>query len=221
MKRDKKFVVFIVFVSFVITGALQYMRSPGTPHIVPYLTALESSVSVIGKGNTNEFYSFNSQLKPGIENNIIPIGYFVEEQRIIEEFNNEKQIKPILCRNEPTDYISFYISLTDEMNLYGNAHKLKMSEVKSYNTIFSVGHQGLQGIRIANNNRRITHKIKTNDSLYKLAKRYYNDGSKWENIYQANKNKMPDPDSLKIGQELLIPNITVSSKDERHRIIKT
>lgn len=217
MKRDKLFVIFIVFISFAVTGVLHYMRSPEKQRVIPYLNALESSLSVFGKGKTNEFYSSNSQLKPGTENNIIPIGFFVEEQRIIEEFNNEKRIKPILCRNKPTDYISFYISLTDSMNLYGNAHKLKMSEVK-YDTIFSVGHQG---IRIANNNRRITHKIKANDSLYKLAKRYYNDGSKWEKIYQANRNEMPDPHSLKIGQELLIPNITVSSKEERHRIIKT
>lgn len=218
MKRDKLFVIFIVFISFAVTGVLHYMRSPETQKIAPYLTALESSLNVFGEGKTNEFYSFNSQLKPGIENNIIPIGYFVEEQRIIEEFNNKRQIKAITYRNEPADYISFYISLTDEMNLYGNAHKLKMSEVRSYDTIFSVG---LQSIRTINNNHRITHKIKANDSLYKLAKMYYNDGSKWENIYQANKNKMPDPHSLKIGQELLIPNITVSSKEERHRIIKT
>jgi hypothetical protein len=218
MKKDKIFVVFIVFVAFAVTGVLHYMRSPETQRVVPYLTALESSLCVFGEGKTNEFYSLHSQLNPGIENNIIPIGYFIEEQRIIEEFNNVKQIKPILCRNEPTDYISFYISLTNDMNVYGNAHKLKTSEAKTYNTIFSVGHEG---IRIANNNHRITHKIKANDSLYKLAKRYYNDGSKWEEIYQANRNEMPDPHSLKIGQELLIPNITVSSREERHRIIKT
>jgi len=108
--------------------------------------------------------------------------------------------------------------LTNDMNVYGNAHELKMKEVESCDTIFSVGHQG---IRIVNSNRRITHKIRANDSLYKLAKRYYNDGSKWEKIYQANRNIMPDPHSLKIGQELLIPKITVSSKEERIKIIKT
>jgi len=111
MKLDKLFVIFIVFISFAVTGVLHYMRSPETQRIVPYLTALESSLCVFGEGKTNEFYSINSQLTPGIEDDIIiPIGYFIEEQRIIEEFNNEKQIKPILCRDEssPITYHSIY-----------------------------------------------------------------------------------------------------------------
>ncbi|MCP4266115.1 MAG: LysM peptidoglycan-binding domain-containing protein, partial [Candidatus Brocadiaceae bacterium] len=64
-------------------------------------------------------------------------------------------------------------------------------------------------------------RIEANDSLFKLAKRYYNDGSKWTEIYRANRNEMKDPHSLKIGQELFIPNITVSSKKNRVKIIKT
>ncbi len=220
MKRDKLFVIFIVFISFAVTGVLHYMRSPETQRVVPYLTALESSLCVFGEEKTNEFYSINGQLEPGIENNIIPIGYFVEEQRILEEFNDEKQIKPILCRDESTNYISFYISLTNDMKVYGDAHELKTKEPKLCDTIFCSAHQS---VRTVNNNRRVTHKIRANDSLYKLAKRYYNDGSKWKKIYQANRNIMPDPHSLKIGQELIIPKITVSSKEnrDRNKIIKT
>ncbi|MBC8553119.1 MAG: LysM peptidoglycan-binding domain-containing protein [Candidatus Brocadiales bacterium] len=218
MKRDKQFVIFIVFIAFAVTGVLHYMRSAKTEGILPYLTAIESNLNVFGNGKTNEFYSFNSHVKPGIEDNIIPIGYFVEEQLIIEEFNNEKQAKPILCRDESSDYISFYISLTNDMNVYGNAHELKMEEAKSYNTIFSAPHQS---VRIVSNNRRITHEIMANDSLYKLAKRYYNDGTKWKTIYQANRNIMPDPHSLKIGQEILIPNIAASRKEDRNKIVKT
>jgi hypothetical protein len=171
MKRDNQFVICIVFIAFAVTGILHYMRSAKTGGILPCLTAIESNLNVFGKGKTNEFYSFNTHVKPGIEDNIIPIGYFVEEQLIIEEFNNEKQAKPILCRDEPSDYIS----LTNEMNVPGNVHQLKMKEAKSYNTVFSAPHQS---VRIVNNNRRITHKIMANDSLYKLAKRYYNDGTK-------------------------------------------
>ena len=102
--------------------------------------------------------------------------------------------------------------------MYVNAHELKTKEPKSYDTIFSVAHQG---IRIVNNNHRITHKIRANDSLYKLAKKYYNDGTKWKKIYQANRNIMPDPHSLKIGQEILIPKIAVSRKEDRNKIVKT
>lgn len=220
MKRDKTFVVFIVFISFAVTGVLHYMRSPEMRKLVPYLSALESSLSVFGDGSTNEFYSFGSELKPGVQDNILPIDYFVEEQRIIEEFSDEQRIKPILFQNQPTDYISFYMSLTSDMSMYNGAHELKTEEEESSDTLLSVTHQS---IRIVNNNHRITHKIRANDNLYNLAKKYYNDVSKWVTIYQANKNKMPDPHSLQIGQELIIPDITVSSKEDRgrNRIIKT
>jgi len=214
MKRDKVFVIFIVFVSFAITGLLHYMRSPQARRAVPYLNALESSLSVFGEGKTNEFYSLNSQLKPAIVDNIIPIEYFVEEQRIIEEFDNVNQVNPILCRDEPADYISFYISLTNEMNMYGSSRGLRINNEGSCDTIFTAPHKS---IRIANSNRHIIHIIKANDSLFKLAKRYYHDGSKWEKIYQANRNEMSDPNSLTIGQELIIP----SSKEDKYRIIKT
>ena len=78
-----------------------------------------------------------------------------------------------------------------------------------------------QKVSMANCNRRITHKIRANDSLSKLPRKYYNDESKWTKIYQANKNRMPDPHSLKIGQKLLIPDITLSSNEDRDRIVKT
>ncbi len=50
------------------------------------------------------------------------------------------------------------------------------------------------------------HKVKPNDSLFKIAKEYYGDGTKWNKIFEANKNNMPDPHSLYVGQELLIPD---------------
>lgn len=219
MKLDKLFVIFIVFISFAVTGVLHYMRSPEKQRTISYLAALENSLSVFGEGKTSEYKLISNQLTPDVINDIIiPIGYFVEEQRIIEEFNNEKQIKSILCRDELSDYISFYISLTNDINVYSDAHELQKREAKLSNTIFSVA---CHDIRTVNTRRLITHKIMANDSLYKLAKKYYNDESKWDKIYQANRNKMSNPHSLQIGQELLIPITTASSKGERDRIIKT
>ncbi|MCP4254360.1 MAG: LysM peptidoglycan-binding domain-containing protein, partial [Candidatus Scalindua sp.] len=199
MKLDKIFVIFIIVTAFAITGVLHYMRSPEAQKSVPYLITLESSLSVFGEDKSNEFYSFNSQLTPVTEANIIPIDFFVEEQRIIDEYDNEKQIEPILCPAEFTDYISFYMSLTNDMNMYGKVREFKMNDVEPCDTIFCAPHKS---IRIVNSNPRLTHRIEANDSLFKLAKRYYNDGSKWTEIYRANRNEMKDPHSLKIGQEL-------------------
>jgi hypothetical protein len=215
MKRDKISVVFIVIVSCVITGVLQYSKSSETLMVISSLTAPDGNLCVSAEEDMHKLYS---QLKPDVEDTIIPIEYFIEEQRIIDEFDNKKRIEPILCRNEPTDYISFYMSLTNEMNMYGGFHKLKMDDAGSCETFFTAPHRS---ISIANSNRYIIHKIKANDSLFKLAKKYYHDGSKWKKIYQANRDEMSDPNSLTIGQELVIPKITVSSKEDKHRVIKT
>ncbi|MDP6924135.1 MAG: LysM domain-containing protein [Candidatus Scalindua sp.] len=218
MKRDKVFVIFIVIVSIGITSFLHFMRSPDSKEILPYLSAIESSLNVFGKGKTNEFYSFNSELEPDLSDKIIPIDYFIEEQSIIDEYEREKQVKTILYRDEPNDFISFYLALTNPMDVEYNSVVLKnegngASDLRIPSELVKVS--------VAKSDRRITHKIKANDSLFKLAKRYYNDGSKWDRIYQANKNKMSNPNSLKIGQELLIPNITITRKENKQRIIKT
>jgi len=218
MKRDKFFVIFIIFVSFGITGFLHFMRSPDSKEILPYLSAIEGTLNVFGEGKTNEFYSLNSELEPDLSDKIIPIDYFIEEQSIIDEYEREKQVKTILYLDEPNDFTSFYLSLTNPMDVKYNSVVLN-DEVNGASDLIIPPE--LVKASVANSNRRITHKIKANDSLFKLAKRYYNDGSKWKKIFQANKNKMSNPNSLKIGQELLIPNITVSRKEDKQRTIKT
>lgn len=51
-----------------------------------------------------------------------------------------------------------------------------------------------------------THTVVTGDSLTGLAQKYYGDASKWEKIYEANKDTLQNPDSLQLGQKLKIPN---------------
>ncbi len=50
------------------------------------------------------------------------------------------------------------------------------------------------------------HTVVSSEDLFKIAKKYYGDGNKWLLIFNANKNKIPDPNSLKIGTELVIPD---------------
>ncbi len=59
---------------------------------------------------------------------------------------------------------------------------------------------------------KVIHKVKPNDSLFRISKKYYGDEAKWHKIYEANKGEMSDPDALYVGQELLIPEITLAKK---------
>lgn len=48
--------------------------------------------------------------------------------------------------------------------------------------------------------------VVSGDSLSKIAKREYGDAGKWRKIYEANKDKIKDPDLIYPGQEFTIPN---------------
>ncbi len=48
--------------------------------------------------------------------------------------------------------------------------------------------------------------VKSGDSLSKIAKHYYGDGSMWHRIYEANRDKIKNPDLIQPGWELTIPS---------------
>ncbi len=49
------------------------------------------------------------------------------------------------------------------------------------------------------------HTVQKGDTLYSLARKYYNDPKRWKDIWEANKGAIPDKDRLRVGTELMIP----------------
>ena len=49
------------------------------------------------------------------------------------------------------------------------------------------------------------HVVQKGDTLYSLARKYYNNQARWKDIYNANRNVLSDPNKLKVGMELVIP----------------
>lgn len=49
------------------------------------------------------------------------------------------------------------------------------------------------------------HDVVSGDTLSALAKRYYGDASKYNRIFEANRDQLSDPDKIKVGQKLKIP----------------
>ncbi len=43
------------------------------------------------------------------------------------------------------------------------------------------------------------------DTLSKIAKKFYGDANKYMKIFEANKDQLQDPDKIKVGQKLRIP----------------
>lgn len=49
------------------------------------------------------------------------------------------------------------------------------------------------------------HLVKSGDTLSKIAKKYYGDAGKYMKIFEANRDKLKDPDKIFPDQELVIP----------------
>ncbi len=50
-----------------------------------------------------------------------------------------------------------------------------------------------------------TYTIKAGDTLSKISQHFYGDAEKHMDIYYANRDKIDNPDQLKVGDELTIP----------------
>lgn len=50
-----------------------------------------------------------------------------------------------------------------------------------------------------------TYTVQVGDSLSSIAIKMYRDQSKWKLIYEANRGTLPSPESVKVGQTLIIP----------------
>lgn len=47
--------------------------------------------------------------------------------------------------------------------------------------------------------------VERGDSLSKIAKRFYGDASQWKRIFEANRDRIRDPDLIQPGWRLKIP----------------
>lgn len=49
------------------------------------------------------------------------------------------------------------------------------------------------------------HEVVKGDTLWKIAEKYYGDGSLYTNIFEANRDRLKNPDLIQVGQKLRIP----------------
>jgi nucleoid-associated protein YgaU len=50
------------------------------------------------------------------------------------------------------------------------------------------------------------YEVVAGDTLSKIAKKYYGDANKYMKIFDANKDQLTDPNKIKVGQKLKIPD---------------
>ncbi len=50
-----------------------------------------------------------------------------------------------------------------------------------------------------------TYTVQSGDSLSKIAKHFYGDGNRWREIFEANRDRISNPDMIHPGQSIKIP----------------
>lgn len=61
----------------------------------------------------------------------------------------------------------------------------------------------------------VFYDVKPGDSLSKIAKEHYGDANKYQQIFEANKPMLKDPDEIFPGQKLRIPNVAHAGAGQR------
>ncbi len=51
-----------------------------------------------------------------------------------------------------------------------------------------------------------TYTVQSGDTLSKIAKQYYGNANDYNKIFEANRDKLSDPNKIQVGQELVIPS---------------
>jgi nucleoid-associated protein YgaU len=86
-----------------------------------------------------------------------------------------------------------------------NRKPADFSDVKSSKANFDDVRGGSSTAPAAGTGRSRTYTVVAGDSLSKIAKREFGDASKWHAIYDANRDKIKDPDLIHPGQVLTLP----------------
>ena len=79
-----------------------------------------------------------------------------------------------------------------------------------WDKIKEIGGESYPGIKanltVSNTDFYHVHNVVGGESLSKISKKYYRDANKYMKIFEANKDQLTDPNLIKVGQKLKIPN---------------
>ncbi len=91
----------------------------------------------------------------------------------------------------------------DAENGYDLIIGIKLREYENYGPKFYT--QSTVSTSKASSAGNKSYTVKSGDSLWKIAKTCYGDGSKWKTIYESNKNTISDPNKISVGTVIVLP----------------
>jgi nucleoid-associated protein YgaU len=204
MRRDTQIGIVLGVVILVVIGVFFSTRPSVKEPKIPDLALSQEGVSEVEEIEIIDISELAKKSKTEITEEMVPAEEFVEERKIKREFGGKAPVKvPVKLEGAETEIV------VTEKDISEVHIPEKEIEEFSESTTIPKEEQQIPFVSIQGD---IIHKVVSSDSLAKLSKEYYGDETKWKYIHEANENKIPNPNVLYIGLELLIPDITVLEK---------
>ncbi|NFM30681.1 LysM peptidoglycan-binding domain-containing protein [Clostridium botulinum] len=143
---------------------------------------------------------------PNPEEAIAKLGKWMEQEEALRliitdfNFNNLVNISSISEEGRGGEIGDKYITIS-----FRTHRDLKIQTLSQPKTTSTVKTVALKNNRTTTKSNSRIYVVKQGDSLWKIAKWWYGDGSKWNVIYQKNRNIIgPNPNVIRPGQKLVM-----------------
>ncbi len=240
MRRDTQIGIILGIVILVIIGVFLSTRATDNVTSLPDLVMSEGArqKTEVKKIDIDGFFKESKKAEPEEEQ---VVEYYSEDTLISEEpvETTQLEMQPeatiVDTSNEDTslegkwegvaEEILAEVELVEDVEIEDQEEAIEIEEVQIAQDIPSeesivILEEDSETTSYTSSTDVVYYKVQSNDNLFKIARKHYGDGQKWARIFEANRDIMPDSNSLYVGQELLIPDITIE-KEESDNIIRT
>lgn len=172
------------------------------------------------------------------EDGFKPINYFTDHFEDLK--TSKKPFQFVITRRMPNKKVLFNTNMTVSLESYTIKEdakqgfdlvvSFKLKQYKSFGTkIIKVSNKKATSTTTNRDTtsspapeNETTYTVKKGDCLWNIAKKFYGDGSKYTEIYNANKDKIKNPNLIYVGQVLVIPNAdSVQTKTNSNKSSKS
>lgn len=224
MRRDTQIGIILGIVILVIIGVFLSTRATDNETVLPNLVLSEGArqETDVKEIDINGFFKESKKAEPEAEN---AVEYSTEEALISEELVETTQLEkqPEVAIVETSNvntslegkWEGVAEEIVDEPEIAEQdeiAENIQVSQDIPFKNKAVKSDKDSQTSSYTVSTKVVYYKVQSNDNLFKIARKHYGDGQKWAKIFEANRDSMPDSNSLYVGQELLIPDITAEKE---------
>ena len=221
MRRDTQIGIILGIVILVIIGVFLSTRVTDNETVLPNLVLSEgaSQTTEVREIDINGFFKESKKAEPEEET---AVEYSTEEALISDELVestqlvNQPEVAIVETSNEGTSLEGKWEGVAEEIlddpeivEQERTVVNIQITQGIPSEEETNVPEEDSQTTSYAESTEVVYYKVQSNDNLFKIARKNYGDGQKWVKIFEANRDSMPDSNSLYVGQELLIPSATV------------